>query len=435
MNIVKNNCCLKPAPILPAIFDNIMSYEEQIGVLCQNFNDLSNWVTESIDELNKNLEDIVNNRFDILASGLRQEMSDLTAKVDKLSTNFLELSKKFEDFKDELRAEIDENNREISNYVQQQITSLRREVQLSQQALRQDLYNLVNDTKEYNKDYTDSQVYDAFTDLDAKVKDLQKQIDTLAFGKITLFNWFKQTTTTLQVLMDDIWRYMRGCALDTREYDTLNLTVKQMEDLELPAYQVDTQSWRRYYFDLVFVPMIKELITSKNSMRDPYTGELLPTSAVVQKVFDSINFNGKTLVEYDDLGVTAGEFDSSLFNAWQQDTDKNWDYVSIDTKNKFLPFRTLVWENPDQTKSPEGWVDVDLSNYDTMQIEVGYNNYLSYPLTLNRPVNGYIYDGSGNVNTVRGFTVRPDLKAILFNAGDNKPIPFRIYGVSHGELV
>lgn len=427
--------CTRPSPILPAVFDDIMSYEQQIAKLCESFNELNEYVESSIDGIKSELNSLVINQVNALVSDLRLDFIHLSGDFDNLESEFNTLNGEFETFKNETTEYI---NTELNDFwirVNNRITDVQKVMTDQYNALRQYIDQLNQDTLYYSQSYTDAKIAALNADVKDKLDSMQKQLDDFAFGNITVSNWFTHTKTSLQQLLDNMWDYMRGCALDSREVDLLPLSAQTIDDLNLPAYQYDTESWRRLYFNLVFVPEIKKLIEDKTSMRDPYTGQLIPVSDVTDKIFDSINFNGKTLTEYDALGVTAGEFDQSDFDAFTQDTDKNWTRVMTDTKNKFLPFRTLVWENPDQSKSPEGWVSIDLTSYNIVEIEVGYNSYLSYPITLNRPVNGYIYDGSGQVNTVRGFTVRPDLKAIMFNSGDNLPIPYRIYGVNYNELV
>lgn len=444
--------CTRPSPILPAVFDDIMSYEQQIAKLCESFNELNEYVNSEIEEIKGSLQELVIKQVNALVSDLRLDFIHLSEKFDLLEDEFENLSSQFDEFKKNVEDDINSILSEFWSQVDIRITDIQKDLTAQYNSLRQYVEKLNNDTLDYTTSYTDANISALRTDVYNRLDQMQKQLDGFAFGNITVSNWFTHSRTSLQKLLDNMWDYMRGCALDAREVDLLPLTAQTIDDLELPSYQYDTQSWRRLFFNLVFVPEIKKLIDEKTSMRNPYTGELSPVSDVANRIFDSINFNGKTLAEYEALGVTAGEFGQSDFDAFTQDTDKNWRRVTTDYENKWLGFNKLVWFDANYSSHVVWGVNynIDLSNVsrliltcvdlrgNTTHTVIGNinTNQTTYNITCtNSPLSISSLEQLDNVN----MQVNMNDNTVSFapyNQDDNTPFrPVCVYAVLLNELV
>lgn len=457
----RNICCQRPNPILPAVFDNIMSYEEQIAVLCQHFNDLQDYTVQEIEGIKKNLVTLVDERFNTLAIDLRKQMGILSDSFNSLAEEFEELKTGNSEWQSSIEKIIDANREEIYQYVNNRLDKFKSEYQTEFNALASDLHLQINALRKFTVANTESEVGALKEYVDNKNAALWDAVNSITTGKTMVTNWFRlNETTPLQVLLDDMWRYMRGCALDTREYDELGLTADNIDDSELPAYQHDTQSWRRYYFDKVYKPQVDDKISGSVKMRNPYTGELSTVQDVAQYIFECINFNGKTAEEYDTLGIDAQEFDTSDYDAFTQDTHKTWRSTDTDMVDEYLPFAKTVWTAADSYYVELKVVLPDFNTFDYLIIDLGYGtkNMIQIPDTVKNGEN-IITAYVSQINNKNGIktdvwyrecnigeqiapddTIKPMIyfyngKSVSGDASGNMCLPRKIYTVAYNDLV
>lgn len=457
----RNICCPRPNPILPAIFDNIMSYEEQRAVLCQHFNDLQEYTIQEIDGIKNSLSAMVDERFNTLAIDLRKQMSVLTDSFNSLSGEFDELKKNNSEWQTAVEKMIDDNRKELYQYVNLKLAEFKDEYTTEFNELSSDLYNQINLVRNFAVANTKSEINKLKDYVDLKNSEVWDAINSITTGKTMVTNWFRlNDITDLQTLLDDMWRWMRGCALDTREYDELGLTAGDIDDTDLPAYQHDTQSWRRYYFNKVYKPKVDDKISQSIKMRNPYTGELTTVQDVAQYIFDCINFNGKTASDYDALGVDAQTFDTSDYDAFAQDTHKTWRSVDSDRVDEYLPFAKTVWTSTDSYYVELKVVLPDFNTFDYLIIDLGYGtkNMLQIPdavkdggsiatayvsqINNKNGIKADVWYRECNIgeqiapdDTIKPMIYFQNGKSISGETSGNMCLPRKIYTVSYNDLV
>ena len=186
-NLIKPLACAKGwySKTLPAGFDDSVSYLQMLSAILEKQNEI-------IKQLNINTEFIKN--WD-------KTVDDLQAQIDAIVAGF-------NDFKEELRTELETAIHDLT----------------------QQLLIIINGRM------TEMQAY-----IDVQVDRLDERIDNVAIGQITVYDPTTGLISPIQQVINNLYDVNRDEALTATEFDELDLSATAFDAYEITASQFDLQ--------------------------------------------------------------------------------------------------------------------------------------------------------------------------------------------------
>ena len=248
--------------------------------------------------------------------GLVEEMARLTTMYDSLNAEFATVKTAFEavqrqfevlnTYTHSLESRIDANAANIAQNATD-INTLRgliMEVANNLHNAVEDFTELVTDFLQYANTYSDTLAEELRTDYNAKVANLQAQIDALQWELPDVYNVVKGTTTDLPTLVYDVYDACRNEAITAAEFDGIGLTAAEFDALNLTAAEFDTLSRTL-------------LIGCK--CRNPFTGELDTVCNIIADIAQHMTDQNITAAEFDAADLTADGFNALNLTAYEFD--------------------------------------------------------------------------------------------------------------------
>lgn len=110
----------------------------------------------------------------------------------------------------------------------------------------------------------------------------------------------------LQDVLFHIVDYL-GCGITALEYDNYSVSAQEYDNMEITAIDYDLWAKCKYFYPKKW-----------SYMHDPFTGEYLPITIVVNKLAD-LHKHGITAQQYDNLEEDAGAYDALNISAYKYD--------------------------------------------------------------------------------------------------------------------
>ena len=154
--------------------------------------------------------------------GILKKLNEVIAQVNKNSEFISEYSGKIEEIEAEitsLRNEMDDFKAEVNTSIAQQFAQIRLELQ----SMIATALNQAN----------------AYTDLVAS--GLEREIQNIAIGQITVYDPTTGMVEDLQTVIDNLYGATREDALTATEYDALELTATAYDAYQLTAIEYDRE--------------------------------------------------------------------------------------------------------------------------------------------------------------------------------------------------
>lgn len=346
--------------VLPLTFDDSISYYE---CLCK-VRDVLNSIIDALNNLQNEWEKYTDQEITKLAKRVDdyiaqvEELIDQTmAKIDALSTN---VDKKLleQDKKNDIKIqELEKKNDLLREWVVREIEIQENNLHI----VESELLMKINEMGRQAFRYTDD-VYEMERD-DRKISEseLQAQIDELRkllpYGDI--YNPTSGYNESVAKTMIDVYNACRDRVCTARQFDQMHLTANQIDKMKRSALWWDTRSLNKW-FEIYF--------NTTDYMYSPVTGKRVSVAQALIDVWQKININAKTADEYDALKLTADQFDSSDYNAYEQDTSNWWTSDGQQYKNRLQYTEREIWKNTDPSLSM-GIMDIscDMTGYDAIR--------------------------------------------------------------------
>lgn len=154
--------------------------------------------------------------------GILKKLNEMIAQINKNSEFIDEYTGKIEEIEAEiasLRNEMTEFEAQVNSNIQQQFATIRLELQaMIATALQQ---------------------ANAYTDLVAS--GLEREIQDIAIGQITVYDPTTGQVENLQTVIDNLYNTSREDALTATEYDALQLTATAYDAYQLSAIEYDRE--------------------------------------------------------------------------------------------------------------------------------------------------------------------------------------------------
>lgn len=310
---------IKPlAPlVLPAVYDDVLSYEEWLAKVIERMNEINELVNQTLVDIENLVDDMVTERLANIQgqintingqiSSIRVSLDELDEKIDEECADTLAKAKKYTD--DAIRA----------------LGDVDAKISAAEARLNANIYNAKNDAIDESKRYTNNKtslikiqieqsVFRQVAEISARVDDIIKEYP-LIYNPAT--GWKED----MQTVIYNIYKALRYMGITAMLYDDQEFTAEQYDDMAITAVGYDTEMYRKVF---------KEL----REMFNPFTGKLSSLRDVVGDLVRRLQWNAKTSAQADGYEATASEFDASTFNSYEQDTNQYITATTPDVKNK-----------------------------------------------------------------------------------------------------
>lgn len=250
---------------------------------------------------------------------------ELYDNYDSIYTQFNEIVAQFAEFQriiDALPNTIDTKVREsveaqmaiIQAEIDAQFASMTARID-ALQALTYGFNDLVNETREYNENYTDNAVAVLNADvlnyraqIYTRIAQIEAEIEALQWELPDIYNIAKGENTSIVECIYDCYDAVRVHALTALECDSANLTASAYDALEINAIDFDTiGNWKIYGKPCEYVinPYTAQRDTLQNVLWEIARADIQPVPI--------------TASEYDTLELTADNYDTREITAYNFD--------------------------------------------------------------------------------------------------------------------
>ena len=270
--------------VLPAVYDDVLSYEEWLSKVMHKMNELIDYINRILEEIDERID-----------SKIAAALKPILERLTKLETAVEQNAKEIKRIDDKIDSEIDR--------------------------LRADLFLEMAKYHERSKEYTDAQITVTNFNLKIELNKINNRINNLAREFPLVYSPGKGWYTNVNNAITETWDSLRYFGMTAYEYDGFEFTAEQYDDRLIRAIMYDLEA-RRFFND------------EWREMFNPFTGKRESIKNVVAQVCDMLKWNGKKAEQYDGYEFTASEFDASTFNAYPQDTNQYYTAPTVDLKNK-----------------------------------------------------------------------------------------------------
>ena len=326
--------------VLPAVYDDVLSYEEWLSKVIQRCNELQEYIDDTIGDIDA----LVKRMIDAEVARLESEITSMQYSLRVLQGQVSDIDGKIDDT-------LAESKRYTDQKVTQAISSLgniQAKIDLAKQQAISESKSYTNSKSEDDRNYTDQKVSDLRSwvttqnaslnmDLLHTAAEINARIDSLVSEFPLVYDpstGFKENVQTVVIKAFNALRYFAIRALD---YDDQEMTAEEYDNLLTTAINYDTR--------------MRELLFSElREMFSPFTGEKSSLRDVLTETIRQLQWNAKTASQFDGYEATADEFDASAFDAYQQDTNQYINVTTPDLKNKAYENYLLLAQNVDDNQ-------------------------------------------------------------------------------------
>lgn len=302
--------------VLPLVYDDSLSYYE---VLCKvqkktndlihNVNEFFEWATQHESDYNALVQRVgrVENVINTFEYEIQLEFAQLKEEQQEA---FDEQTRKLDAKLVEFKVEIDRTLTDLRNQfnllkrqVQQDISEMK--VEVAREMAR--LSNLIDANNQYIFEYVD-------TTLQTFIDNFPEIADT------PVYNPTRGETTSLQVCINDLYSLACINGITAIEFDSIGITAEEFDALGLTAQEFDRDGYEKLGYP-----------DERYYMRSPFTGEWTLVQNVVMELAH-FHMTGLTAEEYDDLSLTADDWDewNETHTGGQELTAFNYDWFGKD---------------------------------------------------------------------------------------------------------
>lgn len=390
--------------VLPAVYDDVLSYEEWLSKVIYRINELQ----EYIDETMENIEQIIDQKVDTKLVPVKNDITSIETRLgvvdktlDDLDKSIKSSLKKANEYSDRLSNTINKKYDKIVNDLYDTVEKYYTELKAANEKLKNALtlaykeadIETLKEAKRYTHHIIGVNNNKIYSTIDA----LSRRVDEILEEYPELYNPSTGKMEHMQELIYNMYRALRVFGIPSMLYDDQQLTAEEYDAMGLDSQVYDTSMiWRLWYkFKFMF---------------NPVTGKQESLADIVNFLFTQLRWNGKTVEEYENLNATVDDIDNSTYNVWEQDNSKYYTKPDVDTKNKAFQNWVLLAQDAD------GIQEVDYTNksFDYLSINYGDDGLFTIPA-----LNGnYIAPNGDNIT-------------ILDNIVTFTEAPKAVYGVNY----
>lgn len=302
-------------PIIPLVFDDTLSYYEQVCKLYKHFNDLLEYVNtletelrDDVDTAKKELQDSINKQLGEVKAELQQAVSDLQQQISDFEKRFQELEAQNKQEFEQLKQEQAEQYAQLVQTINQQITALESELDDKFKEIEKKIDDKIVELQNivFNfKTYTDNQDKYYWGMTQDELQRLEMMIKT-NYANAFVYNIIRQKGTWLTDYFRDWYDFSRAWASSAQMWQMAGNTAAFMDAHKWTAVEYDFNNGKPGWLDIYRV-------------FDPVTGEWVSYQKAVQHLADLHKSKAETATDYDDAGLDAEAYDVLALTAYNYD--------------------------------------------------------------------------------------------------------------------
>lgn len=317
---------IRPLPVLapftiPAVYDDSLSYEEHLARVIAKLNE----VIERYNGVVKDMEDYTDTAISKLNKEFSKTVKELRLYVDDAI-----------DVLNDAIKTVDNNSKSRYERLLSTLNANVRQLKIEIKATETKLQNAIYESYLRGERFTLAKYFEEKINREMDINAVNNRISDLVDEFPLVYNMFKAKDDTLQHTLNNLYSGLRTLCMTAKSFDTIGKTVEELDDLPLNAYQWDVYSG--YIFR-----------NNKDKMFNAFTGEYRSPKKFIIDLFNALAYNGKTAEEFDSMDITAGDFDASEFNAYEQDIDRDYTTAVVDTLNKYYHNTKTVYEGDSES--------------------------------------------------------------------------------------
>lgn len=244
-------------PILPLVYDDTLSYYEQLCKFASKLNEL----VDGLNNFNENVEDMVDSKISIL----KEYVDNENKKQDDITTE------KFND---------------VYNFINNKIN---------------EIYTYINNGDTILKNY-----------IDNEIKKLKEWVNEAVLGNIIIYDPTTGYKNPLETVLSHIYDALRYWGINCYQFDSANITCDYFDNKNMTALEFDTKSLEiigKYYPHYIFNPIDGEYDSVQRVLYQWF--QYHRDNAIIANVFDGYE---KTVNVLDTYEYTCYSFDDNANN-------------------------------------------------------------------------------------------------------------------------
>lgn len=359
-----------PAPlVLPAVYDDVLSYEEWLSKVIYAINDLQDYINETMENIEEIIEQTVDNKLvpvksDI--SAIKVRLNTIDTKIEQIDADIKKTYDRSVAYTNQETKKIYKKYDVIVDNIQKLLATYRQQLEHALEDVETSLENQIREkdlwTLKEAKRYTHHVIGVNNNKIYAEIEKLSEHIDEVIKEYPELYDPATGRMEHMQDLVYNMYRALRTFGIPAMLYDDQLITAEEFDGMGLGAQEYDTSMvWRLWH--------------NFKCMFNPVTGKQESLADIVNFLFTTLRWNGKTVKEFDDYQATAEQLENSTYNAWEQDNSKYYTQPAVDEKNKAYRNWQLV------AQDPEGITTVDITGKDYSEYSVvfGEDGMFTFP--------------------------------------------------------
>jgi len=355
--------------VLPAVYDDVLSYEEWLSKVIYRINELQEYIDDTMENIEQIISQTVDNKLvpvknDVTNIKVRLNTIDKTlADLDKSIKSSLKKAKEYSDsLNNKTNKKFDKSIADLQKIVEEYYDELKHADEDLKVALTKAYEDSDLETLKEAKRYTHHIIGVNNNKIFASIEELSRRVDNIINEYPELYDPATGETEHMQELIYNMYRALRTFGIPSMLYDDQQLTAEEYDAMGLDSQVYDTAMvWRLWYkFKFMF---------------NPVTGKQESLADIVNFLFTQLRWNGKTVDEFNAYEATVDELDNSTYTAWEQANSKYYTKPEKDVKNK--AFRNWILLAQDN----EGIAEVNFSdkNLDDLCVNYGDDGFFTFP--------------------------------------------------------
>ena len=390
--------------VLPAVYDDVLSYEEWLSKVIFRINELQEYIDDTMENIEQIIDQTVTNKI----APVREDITVIQGRLTTIDKTLSDLDQSIKSSLKKAKEYSDSLNNKTNKKFDKSITDLQKivekyydELKGADKLLESALTNAYKDADWENlkeaKRYTHQVIGVNNNKIFAAIDALSRRVDDIINEYPELYDPATGETEHMQELIYNMYRALRTFGIPSMLYDDQQLTAEEYDAMGLDSQVYDTAMiWRLWYkFKFMF---------------NPVTGKQESLADIVNFLFTQLRWNGKTVNEFEAYQATVDELDNSDYTVWQQDNSKYYTTPLKNTKDKGYKNYVLLAQDPDGIDS------VDFSSRDLVEIMIGYSEDGFFTIPAN--------DGTYAAPNSDSITIQD--KIITFNIN-----PVIVYGMNY----
>lgn len=324
-NITMGRMIAATPRILPAVYEDAMTYLEQLRILNDKLNEVIDVFNSYGDELLTESKDYTDQQFLILQKDMNDTLSQFRQELDNgLDDLDATLTAELAQFRERAEAEFawfHQRADELFDMFVEETTKLNENINRLQIAVNT-LFDALSRTKLEMREEMQSE-------LSKIVTWMQNAMAAKTGEQIIVQNPVSRTLTTLNVALKSITFVLKGMfSLTANEYKSLHLTVEEYKALQISANNYLYKA-RWIFFDRLYFPELDkrfgnvydyinhevEALNKNHYMVSPFDGVVTPINNVVYELAQ-LHMDGITADQYREALLTADAYRDKQISAY-----------------------------------------------------------------------------------------------------------------------